>query len=94
MARVHRAGGHRPSASSQILRTLIMVSRRSTRHSAAASSSVPAACTSPQGHTLAHSSAQLQDLQDTSLTFELNLSTIGPHPWVNLDCMTDKVSLS
>jgi hypothetical protein len=39
-----------------------------------------------QGHTLAHFRAQLQDLRDTSLTLELNLSTFGTHsrawvPW-------------
>ena len=40
------------------------------------------------------SRAQLEDLRDTSLTLELNLSTFGPHPWVNLGHIEDKVSLS
>jgi hypothetical protein len=38
-----------------------------------------------QGLTLAHFKAQLEDLRDTSLTLELNVSTFGPHPrliWV------------
>jgi len=47
-----------------------------------------------QGLTLAHFRAQLEDLRDTSLTLELNLSTCGTHPRVNLGCMGDKVSLS
>ena len=33
-----------------------------------------------QGLTLAHFRAQLEDLQDISLTLELNLSTFGTHP--------------
>jgi len=36
-----------------------------------------------QGLTLAHFTAQLEDLRDTSLTLELNLSTFGTHPRVN-----------
>ena len=47
-----------------------------------------------QGLTLAHFRAQLQALRDTSLTLELNLSTLGTHPRVNLGYMGDKVSLS
>jgi len=47
-----------------------------------------------QGLTLAHFTAQLEDLRDTSLTSELNLSTFGPHPRVKLGCAGDKVSLS
>jgi hypothetical protein len=35
-----------------------------------------------QGLTLAHCRAQLEDLQDTSLTLKLNLSTFGTHPQV------------
>jgi len=35
-----------------------------------------------QGLTLAHSKAQLEDLWDTLLTLELNLSTFGTHPRV------------
>ena len=42
-----------------------------------------------QGLTLAAFNAQLEDLWDTSLTLELNLSTFGTHPH-----MGDKVSLS
>jgi len=41
-----------------------------------------------------HFKAQLADLQDTSLTSELTLSTLGTHPRVNLGYMRDKVSLS
>jgi hypothetical protein len=44
-----------------------------------------------QGLTLAHFRAQLEDLQDRSLTLELNLSTFRTHPEVNLGCMGDKV---
>jgi hypothetical protein len=32
-----------------------------------------------QGLTLPHFTPQLEDLRDTSLTSELNLSTFGPH---------------
>jgi hypothetical protein len=35
-----------------------------------------------QGLTLAHFRAQLEDLRDTSLTLQLNLSTFRPHPRV------------
>jgi len=44
--------------------------------------------------TLAHFSAQLEALRDTSLTLELNLSTFGPHPRVTVGYMWDTVSLS
>jgi hypothetical protein len=47
-----------------------------------------------QGLTLAHFRAQLEDLRDTSLTSELNLSTFGTHPWVNLGHIGDKGSSS
>jgi len=47
-----------------------------------------------QGLTLPHFKAQLEDLRDTSLTLELNLSTFGPHPRVHLGCLGNKVSLS
>ena len=46
-----------------------------------------------QGLTLAHFRAQLDDLRDTSPTSELNLSTCGTHPRVNLSHMGDNVSL-
>jgi hypothetical protein len=36
--------------------------------------------------------AQLEDLRDTSLTLELNLSTFGPHSRVTLGYMADKVT--
>ena len=36
-----------------------------------------------QGLTLAHFRAQQEDLRDTSLTLELNLSTFAPHPPIN-----------
>ena len=42
----------------------------------------------------AHFTAQLEDLRVTSLMLELNLSTLGTHPRVNLGHMWDKVSLS
>jgi hypothetical protein len=44
-----------------------------------------------QGLTLAHFRAQLEDLRDTSLTFELNMGTFGSHPRVQLGHMGDKV---
>jgi len=47
-----------------------------------------------QGLTLAHFKAQLEDLQDTSLTLELNLSTFGTHPRANLGYIGDNMSLS
>ena len=47
-----------------------------------------------QGLTLAHFRAQLEDLRDTPLTLELNVSTFGTHPRVNLGYMGDTVSLS
>jgi hypothetical protein len=37
-----------------------------------------------QGLTLTHFKAQLEHLLDTSLTLQLNLSTFGTHPRVNL----------
>jgi len=40
-----------------------------------------------QGLTLAHFTDQLEDLRDTSLTLELNLSTFGTHPRVTLGHM-------
>ena len=54
----------------------------------------PPGSTSKQGLTLAHFKAQLEDLRDTSLTLELNLSTFGPHPRVKLAYMGDEVHLS
>jgi hypothetical protein len=50
--------------------------------------------TGGQGLTLAYFKAQLEDLRDTSLTLELNLSTFAPHPWVNFACVGEKVSFS
>jgi hypothetical protein len=50
--------------------------------------------TSQQGLTLAQFKTQLEDLRDTSLTSELNLSTFGPHQRVNMGCVGDEVSLS
>ena len=47
-----------------------------------------------QGLKLAHFKAQLEDLRDTSLTLELNLSTFGLHPRVDLGYVWDNVSLS
>jgi hypothetical protein len=49
---------------------------------------------SRQGLTLAHFRAQFEDLRDTSLTLEHNLSTFGTHSPVNLGYMGDDVSLS
>jgi hypothetical protein len=45
-----------------------------------------------QGLTPAHFSAQLEDLEDTSLTLQLNLSAFGTHPRLNLGYMGDEVS--
>jgi hypothetical protein len=53
-----------------------------------------AAAPGGQGLTLVHFRAQLEDLRDTSLTLELNLSTFGKHPRVSMGYMGDKVSLS
>ena len=39
-------------------------------------------------------SAQLEDLLDTKLTLEFNLSTIGTYPRVTLRSLGDKVSIS
>ena len=47
-----------------------------------------------QGLTLAHFRAQLEDVRDTSLTLELNLSTFGTHPRVHSNHVGNKVSLS
>jgi len=43
---------------------------------------------------LVHFRAQLEDLRDTSLTLESNLSTFGTHPRVILGCIEDKMSFS
>jgi len=45
-----------------------------------------------QGLTLAHFRAQLDDLPDTSLTLELNLSILGTHPRVHLGDVGVKLS--
>ena len=45
-----------------------------------------------QGLTLAHFKAHLEHLRDTSLTLQLNLSTLGTHPRLNLGHMGDEVS--
>jgi hypothetical protein len=55
---------------------------------------LPRPTPSDQGLTLAHLRAQLEDLQDTSLTLELNLSSFGTHPRVDLGYMGDEVRLS
>jgi len=47
-----------------------------------------------RGLTLAHFTAQLEDLGNTSLNLELNLSTFGIRPRVNLGFMGDTISLS
>jgi len=47
-----------------------------------------------QGLTIAHFRAQLEDLRDTSITLELNLSTSGTHPRVILGYVGDNVRLS
>jgi hypothetical protein len=47
-----------------------------------------------QGLTLFHFRAQLEDLRDTSLKLQINPSTFGTHPRVDLNHMGDKVSLS
>jgi hypothetical protein len=47
----------------------------------------------PSGHN-AHVTAQLEDLRDTSLTLDFNLSTFEIHRRVSLGYMGDKVSLS
>jgi len=44
----------------------------------------PAALARHQGRTLAHIRAHLEDLRDTLLRLELNLSTSGTHPRVRL----------
>jgi len=46
------------------------------------------------GATLAHFRAQLEALRNTSLTLELNLSTFGTHPRINLGHVGHNVSLS
>ena len=68
---------------------LLMTASTATPASAPASAS-PAS----QGLTLAHFRAQLEDLGDTSLTLQLDLSTFGTHPRANLGHMGDKVSLN
>jgi len=45
-----------------------------------------------QGLTLVHFTAQLDDLRDTALTLQVNLSTFGTHPRANLSYMGDRVS--
>jgi hypothetical protein len=52
--------------------------------------------TPSQGLTHVHVRAQLEDLrsEDTSLTVELNLSTLGTYPRFNLGHMGDKASIS
>ena len=50
--------------------------------------------TDGQGLTLAHFTAQLEAFGNALLTSELNLSTFGPHPQVNLGYVGDKVSFS
>jgi len=50
----------------------------------------PGSAAATQGLTLAHFRAQLEDLRDTSLTLELNLSTFGTHPPANLGHMGTK----
>jgi hypothetical protein len=52
------------------------------------------ASASVQGLTLAHFKAQLEDLWDTLLTLELNLSTFRTPPTVTLGYVGDKASLS
>jgi len=47
-----------------------------------------------QGLTLAHFRAQLEDLRETSLTLELNLSTFRTHQRLNLGHMRVIASLS
>jgi hypothetical protein len=49
---------------------------------------------SKPGLTLAKFTAQLEDLRDMSLKLELNLSTFGTHPRVNLGYVWVKVSFS
>jgi hypothetical protein len=62
--------------------------RGSHRCSFSSSPFFPGASGAPaQGLTLAHFRAQPEHLRDTSLTLELNLSTFGTHPRVNLDYM-------
>jgi len=47
-----------------------------------------------QGLTLAHLRAQLEGLRDTLLNLELNVSTFGTHPRVDLGYVGDKGSLN
>jgi len=82
--------------------TLVYVTWSRREHSSVTntwSSTVPSPSTSNngtlrQGLTFAHFRAQLEDLRNTSLTSELNMSTFGTHPRVNMGHMEDKVSLS
>jgi len=46
-----------------------------------------------QGLTLAHFTAQLENLRDVSLTLKLILINFGTHPRVKLGYVGDKVSL-
>jgi len=46
------------------------------------------------GLTLAHFTAQLEDLRDTSLTLELKLSSFGTYPRVHVAYVRDGVRLS
>jgi len=48
----------------------------------------------PGAYTRSHFRAQLEDLRDTSLTLELNLSTFGTHPRVKSGYMRDNASSS
>jgi hypothetical protein len=77
---LHAAGGSRSSSHSRHPRSL---KHRSTM-----------AGTAGQGLTLAHFTAQLEDLRDISHTLELILSISGTHPRVTLGCVGDEVSLS
>jgi hypothetical protein len=63
--------------------------KESASVSASSSASAPR-----QGLTLAHFTAQLEDLRDTSLTQELNFSTFGTNPRVRLDHVGYNVRLS
>ena len=65
-----------------------------SRKPPASAPNASSAVASHQGLTLAHFRAQLEDLRNTSLTLELNMSTFGTHPRVHLAYMGDKVSLS
>jgi len=68
---------------------------RSRRAAAAAAASTTRGVQVAGGHgpTFVHFSAQLEDLRDTSLTSELNLSTFGTHRRAEFVCVGNKVSL-